>query len=232
MDRQPGGRVWGFVLLAVVVITVVALLVGYGVPVGVGALAGLILGAGSGFVGVLWLGRGAGRSVNLFGFAWDSNPLARETDAPDPATRLDDKELHEMSQISTVDLGKVDRVIGVLSTCEAASLTAELVSIELHQGGAVAILEVRLAPGTLPPGFFAQVSASDDRETTYRAAGQLLGGQPIPARYELRILPRPPSDARTLDIRVARFVDPFPRGRAREVRGPWEFQVPLAAALS
>jgi hypothetical protein len=70
------GRRWdrlvGLLFLAIVAVAVGLLIAGYGVAVGVGALAGLVLGFLAGALGALWLGRGSGRSITFGGMEWPS----------------------------------------------------------------------------------------------------------------------------------------------------------------
>ena len=61
MQSSGPGRFFGLLFLAIVIVAIAALLGGYGVPVGIGALAGLVLGAIAGALGSLWVARGAGR---------------------------------------------------------------------------------------------------------------------------------------------------------------------------
>jgi hypothetical protein len=127
-DGGGPGRVPALVFLAIVLITIAALLAGYGVPVGVGAIAGLVLGAIAGAVGSLWLGRGAGRSINLGGGAWSSELTAA---APPPELVA---QMRELSETLGVDLGATRSILTVLTTVEANGLAVQLVSIGVHEG--------------------------------------------------------------------------------------------------
>ena len=55
MNRSGPGQLVGLAFVVVVVAAIVALLAGYGVPVGIGALAGFILGGIAGLLGALWV---------------------------------------------------------------------------------------------------------------------------------------------------------------------------------
>jgi hypothetical protein len=75
------GRGWdrlvGLLFLAIVVAAVALLVAGYGVAVGIGALAGLVLGFLAGAFGLLWLGRGSGRSITFGAGNGRPNPGGR-----------------------------------------------------------------------------------------------------------------------------------------------------------
>lgn len=212
-------RIPGIVFVVVVVTAVGALLLGYGVPVGVGAVAGLALGAIAGFIGVLWLARGPGRSMSVGSMSWSNASSASPAD-------LD--ELRAMSELAETDLGAVIAVIPVLATDEAAGLTVRLISAVVHEAGLRLDVEVRTAPGVSDPGHMARVVVTDSSGTRYRAVGQRTSGA-RPARYDLRIVPHPPATDDGLTVRIESFVDPFP-GRTQVADGPWTFSVTLGHA--
>ncbi|HEV7604360.1 MAG TPA: hypothetical protein VGO15_05290 [Candidatus Limnocylindrales bacterium] len=139
------GRLPALVFLAIVLVAIVALIGGYGIPVGVGALLGFALGAMAGVIGVLWLGRGSGRSVHIGRYAWSS--LDR-TEAPSVDTFAD---MRELTEILAVDLGPIQSVLPVLATVAAGGLEVQLVAIQLHEAGISLGFDVRAEPGTLPP---------------------------------------------------------------------------------
>ncbi|HEX7948915.1 MAG TPA: hypothetical protein VF494_01095 [Candidatus Limnocylindrales bacterium] len=218
MNESALSRLPGIVFAVVVVTAVGALLLGYGVPVGFGAVAGLVLGAIAGFISILWLARGAGRSVTIGSYSWSSSSSGTRTEA-------DMEELRAMSELSGIDLGPVVRVVPVLATEEGGGLAIGLVATTVHEGGLRLDIEVRPAPGVSDPGHMARVSVTDDLGTRYRAGGQSMGGG-RPARYEVRIVPRPAADAASLTVAIESFADPFP-GASRRADGPWTFVVPL-----
>jgi hypothetical protein len=221
---QQAGRLWGrlfgFVFLAVVVGAVALLIAGYGVPVGLGALAGLILGGVAGALGVLWLTRGFGRSVSFGSYTWSSDESVHPS-----ADEMD--EMRELGELAGIDLGAIRSVRPILQTVEAGGRSVQLVSIEEHEAGLSMTLEVRTDPGLPPPASMVRVSLSDDVGTAYRAAGQGQGGWPGRTRYEVTATPALPSDATRLEVRVERFVEPFTRRREGSV-GPWTFSVSLS----
>ncbi len=218
LSGRERGRLVGLLFLAVVIVAVGLLIAGYGVAVGVGALVGLVLGFVAGTFGLLWLGRGSGRSITFGGMAWSS--LSEE-----PAAELM-AEVRELGELSGVDTGPLLSVLPVLARAEAGGLEAELVTVELHEAGLSMTLDVASRPGTVPPASMALVSVVDDAGTSYRAAAQGQGGSPGRMRYAVTAIPAPPPRATRLEVTVERFLDPFPGGR-RQATGPWRFSVVL-----
>src|SRR5258705_7094227 len=99
------------VFTVIVLVTIGLLVAGYGLPIGVGALVGFILGALGGLVGLLWLARGPGRTIGVGSFQW--NMLSEQSSNPD----LDAMSLmRELSEVLSVDLGRVRRVVPLLQT--------------------------------------------------------------------------------------------------------------------
>jgi hypothetical protein len=219
---RAGGpfRFVGLAFLAAVVVVIAALIAGYGIPVGIGALAGFVLGALAGLVGTLWLSRGAGRSMNVGGMSWSSS----DSSGGMGPTQLD--QMRERSELLQIDLGPIRSVLPVLATADAGGYVVQLVAAELREAGTALILEVRPKPGSPQPGFWADVSVRDEMGTTYRAAGQTNGSGLNPMRCAISIVPAAPSNARRLDVNVERFADPF-RGVDRAAEGPWTFLIDL-----
>jgi hypothetical protein len=219
---RAGGpfRFVGLAFLAAVVVVIAALIAGYGIPVGLGALAGFVLGALAGLVGTLWLSRGAGRSMNVGGMSWSSS----DSSGGMGPTQLD--QMRERSELLQIDLGPIRSVLPVLATADAGGYVVQLVAAELREAGTALILDVRSKPGSPQPGFWADVSVRDEMGTTYRAAGQTNGSGLNPMRCAISIVPAAPSNARRLDVNVERFADPF-RGVGRAAEGPWRFVIDL-----
>jgi hypothetical protein len=226
---QAGRRLPALLFVAIVLVAIVALLAGYGIPVGVGALVGLVLGAIAGVVGVLWLMRGPGRSVQLGSYSWSSSDTLSSSDTTRVPSRDSVAEMHELMEVLAVDLGPIQSILPVLSTVEAGGLEVQLVAIEVHEAGASLSLGVRAQPGTLPPLPMVKVSVTDDRGTPYRAIGQAQGGGPGRLRYEVTVIPAIPPASRQLSVQVDRFLDPF-GGARRTSAGPWAFDVRLPPA--
>jgi hypothetical protein len=191
--------------------TVVLLIAGYGIAVGLGAVVGFILGTIAGVASSLWLVHGPGGS-------WSSS-----TSQPSADLIADMRELGEMAG---VDLGAVLAIQPVLDTIAAGGLTVELLAIERHVAGLALSLDVRPATGSLPPPWFARVTVRDDVGTAYRASGQGSGGSHGNRRYDVTVLPAPPASATRLEISVDRFLDPMGGGRPAP-DGPWAFSVPI-----
>ena len=212
------GRLPGLLLLAIVILAIAALLAGYGVPVGVGAVAGLVLGAIAGMLGSLWLARGSGRSINLAGVAWSSDMQSGAMTAELLA------EMREMTEVFTIDLGPIRANLPVLTSVEANGLAVQLVAIEVCEAGARLALDVRALPGALPPPSSLQVSVTDGIGTQYRASGQGQGGGTGRIRYEIVVVPALVLTSGPLTIRIDRFIDLFPGARRVAVR-PWLFSV-------
>ncbi len=208
--------------LVIVVVAIVALLAGYGVPVGVGSLAGFVLGAIAGTIGVLWLARGPGHSVELGGMSWSSLDTA-----DGPGIDVSDQ-FREAMELLSVDLGSIDSIVPVLSTAEADGIDVQLLAIELHVGGASIGFDARNRPGHVMPASMLNASISDDVGTSYRAFGQAQNGGPGRMRYEVTVIPAIPSAARHLSVRVDEFIEPFPLARQPQA-GPWVFEVLLPA---
>ena len=219
MRESVLNRVPGLILSLLVVAVIAALLEGYGIPVGVGALAGFVLGGIAGLLSALWVARGAGRSVTVGSMSWSGSGNRGE-----PAER-DLEELRSMSELSEIDLGRVVVVQPVIATQAAAGLTVGLVTAVVHEAGLRLDVEVRPQPGISEPGHLARITVRDGLGTRYRAAGQGTGGF-RPARYDVRIIPRPPETVASLTVQIESFVDPFPAG-SRRAEGPWTFRVPL-----
>jgi hypothetical protein len=219
---RAGGpfRFVGLAFLAAVVVVIVALITGYGIPVGIGALAGFVLGALAGLVGTLWLSRGAGRSMDVGGMSWSSS----DSSGGMGPTQLD--QMRERSELLQIDLGPIRSVLPVLATADAGGYVVQLVAAELREAGTALILDVRSKPGSPQPGFWADVTVRDEMGTTYRAAGQTNGSGLNPMRCAISIVPAAPSNARRLDVNVERFADPF-RGVDRAAEGPWTFLIDL-----
>jgi hypothetical protein len=218
MDRVGRGwnRVFSVVVIALVLGTVALLVAGYGVAVGLGALAGLIIGSVAGSLGLLWLARGPGRSITFGTMDWSSDR---------PSVELM-SEMHDLAEVGSIDIGRARSVRPVLERTTVGGLEVEFVAVEWHEGGLLLTFEVRSAPGIPLPTGMVRMAVSDDAGTAYRAGGNGQGGWPGRMRYEATAVPLPPAAATRLAVAIERFLDPFPGGRATAT-GPWEFAVDL-----
>jgi hypothetical protein len=216
------GRAFGFLFLTALVGAIALLIAGYGVVVGLGALAGLILGSVAGMLSVMWLMRGFGRSVNFGSMDWSSESELRSGPPSDELLA----EMREVGELSSIDLGPIRAVRPVLETAEAGGLIVQLVAIEEHEAGSAMTFDVRARPGAFRSASWVRAVVTDDAGTDYRAAGNGQGGDMSGMRYQVSVIPATPPAATRLDIRIERFFDPFPRG-SRVAVGPWEFSVSL-----
>lgn len=212
-------RVPAFLLLGLVVVAAALLTAGYGVPVGIGVIVGLLLGVAAilAFLG-LSSRSGGGSSVT-----W----LSRGGPANQPDHELIERHGRDSMRVAGVDAGALQRVIAVGSSVDAAGARVELIAVEIREDGGIATLVAHTRPPVGYVGSFVEATVSDDAGTTYVASGQGSGGSsPGASRHEIRFAPGPPEGAHALILDVASFVDPFP-GRAVELDGPWEFRVEL-----
>jgi len=212
-------RLPAYLLLGLVVVATILLIAGYGVPVGIGALAGLLLGLAA-IIGFLGLGQRSGGGGVV---TWDMDRASPNQ----PDISLIERHGLDSMRVAGVDAGALRRVIPLGDLAEAGGAQLELVAVEIREDGGVATLIARTRPPVGPVGPFADVAVSDDAGTVYVASGQGSGAShPGASRHEVRFAPAPPDGARTLTIRIESFADPFP-GRAAALRGPWEFRVTL-----
>jgi len=213
-------RLPALVLLGLVVVAVTLLVAGYGLPVGLGALTGLLLG-GIAALGVLNLSTRSGRHTS-YG-TWSTPLVANDQPDHELMARIG----RDAMRVAGVDSGVLRRVIPLGDSVEAAGARVELVALEIREDGCIATLVAHTRPPVGSVGHFVDVAVSDDAGTEYVASGQGSGGSgPGASRHEIRIAPRPPDAARTLSLRIDAFADPFP-GPSVELRGPWEFRVAL-----
>jgi hypothetical protein len=214
-------RLPAFLLLGLALVAVALLIAGYGVAVGVGVIAGLMVGvavivafmaikprAGSSFSFLTWRGRGG---------------------SPDqPTMDLIEQHGRDSMRVAGVDAGALRRVITVANAVEVGGARVELVALEIREDGGIATIVAHTRPPLGFVGHFIEVTVSDDAGTTYVASGQGSGGSsPGTSRHEIRFAPSPPERARTLIIHIEAFMDPFP-GRTVLLPGPWEFLIALA----
>jgi hypothetical protein len=219
MDRRTlPARFGGLVFLGVVFVTAALLIAGYGAPIGVGALVGIALGFLAGTVGTMWMSRG---NAPYVAFNSTSHLGPGGHSAEDEMAWL-----REVSDLMSVDLGEVRRVVPVLSIVEAAGLRIQLVALELSDFGFSTIFDVTILPGSLRSPSMARVTIADDLGTSYRAVAQGEGSSSTRMRLRAVALPSPPDAAMRLTIAIPQLVDPFPSG-SKALAGPWTFEVAL-----
>ena len=151
------------VILGLVAGAAILLIAGYGAPVGVGLVIGLGLGGAVGLVGVLWIGAGPGRSVNLGSFTFSSELVAGggSFELPDW--------MRDSERVIGVDLSPLRQIVVLGQRAEAAGVTVEFTTLELREAGGVAWALVHTPPPNAPLGF-ARPSVTDDLGSSYVAA--------------------------------------------------------------
>ena len=211
-------RLPAFLLLGLVLLVAALLIAGLGVAVGVGIIAGFLLGLANILAFLALSSRSHGGSS-----IW----LSRGGPANQPDHDLIQRFGRDSMRIAGVDASALRQVISVASNAEAGGVRVELVALEIREDGAIAMIVAHTRPPVGNVGHFAETTVSDDAGTVYVASGQGTGGSgPGTSRQEIRFAPAPPEGAQTLTLRIETFMDPFP-GPAVELKGPWEFRVEL-----
>lgn len=207
-------------LISLVVVATTLLIAGYGVPVGIGVVAGALLG-GTWIAALLAMRpRTSGASTYWFG------GTTTGTQRP-PGQELVERHHHDWMRVAGVDASALSRVIAVGAVVEAGGARVELVAIEVRDDGGVSTVVTHTRPPVGQTGHFVELMVNDDAGTDYVAAGQGSGGGGAgTSRYDIRFSPAPPPGARVLTVRIAAFESPFPVGEQR-VMGPWEFTIQL-----
>jgi hypothetical protein len=205
-------------LLGLLLLVAALLITGLGVAVGVGMIAGFLLGLANVLAFLALSSRSRGGSVT-----W----LSRGGPPNQPDHDLIQRFGRDSMRVAGVDASALRQVISVASSAEAGGVHVELVALEIREDGAIATMVAQTRPPVGNVGHFAEVTVSDDAGTVYVASGQGTGGSgPGTSRQEIHFAPAPPEGARTLTLRIEAFMDPFP-GPAVELKGPWEFRVEL-----
>ena len=213
-------RLPAFLLIGLVVLAAALLIAGYGAAVGVGVIAGMLLGLAAMLAFLAMRPQSSGAS-----FRWldsRSGPSQRP-----PGQELLERHHHDWMRVAGVDASELRRVIAVGAEVEAGGARVELVAIEVREDGGVSTVVTHTRPPVGQTGHFADVMVSDAAGTDYVAAGQGSGGGGAgTSRYDIRFSPAPPPEARVLTIRITAFDSPFPIPEQRVV-GPWEFTIQL-----
>ena len=213
-------RVPAFLLLTVGVVAAALLIAGYGVPVGIGLIAGLLLGAAA-LLALVGLSRRAAWSAPIR--SWGT----QEGSAHQPDRALMERHGRDAMRVAAVDASTLRRVVAVGGHQDNGGARVELIVVELREDGGIATLVAHTRPPVGVVGHLVEAAVSDDVGTAYVASGQASSGSgPGTSRHEIRFAPAPPEGAHVLSIEVASFVDPFPQ-RVAELVGPWEFRIPL-----
>jgi hypothetical protein len=212
-------RVPAYLLLGLVLVASGLLLAGYGAPVAIGLITGLLLGGAVALAFLAMQTRQTGHSS----ISWLST--APSENQPDQA--LIQRHGEASMRVAGVDASALRRLIPVGETVEAGGARVELVGVELRDGGGIATLVAHSRPPVGFVGQFVEIEMSDDADTAYVVSGQGNGtATPGTSRYEVRFAPTPPGEAQMLAIRISSFMNPFP-GQGVTLDGPWEFGVEL-----
>jgi hypothetical protein len=223
MHLRDGSPLYAYVLLGLVLLAADLLMAGYGAPVGVGVIVGLLLGA---MAAVAFVALGARRSSRSWSGYYSSSG-ASGTAVNEPDHDLIQRHGFDSMRVMGVDAGSLGRVIPVGVGVVASGTRVELTAVELRDHGGIATCVVHTRPPVGHVGPFVEVTVSDDAATPYVASGQGSGGSGAEtSRHEIRFAPAPMDGATVLTIHIARFLNPFP-GPSVGLDGPWEFNVPL-----
>ena len=142
MDRAGWPtRIPAVLFLTIVIAGAGALVAGYGIAVGVGVLIGLVLGAGAGLLG----------SICSFEVQVDRSTSPATPGIP--SARLSRTWPSSTSRCGTlqrvlsgVDLGGTRAVVPVIATVDGDGLAVQLISVEVHDAGAIFNVEARHSP--------------------------------------------------------------------------------------
>jgi hypothetical protein len=212
-------RASAFLLLGLIVLAAALLIAGYGVAVGVGVIAGMLLGLAAILAFLAMRPRTSGGSSYSFG-SWSRDPSQPDQDVLQ-------RHHHDWMRVAGVDASALRRVIAGGTSVAAAGVRVELVALEIREDGGVATVVAYTRPPVGQVGSFVAVSVTDDAGTGYAAGGQGSGGGNVGnSRYDIRFAPTPPVDARSLTILIDSFLSPFP-GPTVQLDGPWELRIEL-----
>jgi hypothetical protein len=212
-------RLPAILLLGLVVLAAALLIAGYGAAIGIGVIAGMLLGLGAilAFLAMRPHTSG-GSSISLL----SSSGSPAQSDHE----RIQRQHLAWM-RVAGVDASALRHVLAAGEMVEAAGVRVELIAVEIREHGGVAMMIAHTHPPVGQTGHFVEVTVTDDARTEYAAAGQGSGGGNVGTnRYDVRFAPAPPSGATVLTIRIESFTAPYPVPE-EQIDGPWEFRIPL-----
>lgn len=214
-------RAPSFFLLGLVVVAAVLLMAGFGAPVGVGVIVGMLVGAA---VILALIGMNPQtRSASWYG----GFSSGASSGPPQPDQAAIQRHHQEWMRVAGVDSGALRRVIPVAGTVDAGGVRVELITVEMREDGGIATLVTHTRPPVGQVGHVVMVSVSDAAGTEYTASGQGSGGANVgTSRHEVRFAPAPLPATRWLTVRIDAFIDPF-GAVALPLHGPWEFRVEL-----
>jgi len=213
-----GSRLPGLLLLAVVVAAGALLIAGFGVPIGISVLVGVGLGLAAVLASVVMGPGSSGVSFSAPSNHWRGH---------EPDHALIERHGRAFMRVAGVESGALNRVLAIGRSVQAGGVLAELIALELREGGVIGVLAAQSRAAVGQVGHFATVTVGDDLDTEYVAAGQGTGSSsPGTMRFDVRIAPAPPATARVLTLTVESFADPF-QGPAMTIEGPWSFEIDL-----
>lgn len=200
---------------------------GFGVPVVVAALVGLLLVPAALVAAALlapillsWPYRRRAGHVRPAQLA--------NGDAQDPALLMEIGE-----RMRAFERGALVRVIGIGQAQVVSGTLAELLAIEVRETGAQLSLRLKgeaLASRPFEPSFPHPIlEISDGAGTRYLVAPGGGGGGDGEWRFDVPFFPAPPREVRRLTLAVPAVVDQMPLQPPRGpiVEGPWHFEVEL-----
>jgi hypothetical protein len=213
-------RAPSFILLALVALATALLISGFGAPVGVGVIVGMLLGAA-----VILALLGMNPQTRSGASRWWTSDTVSGPLQPDQAAI--ERQHRESMRVAGVDAGALQRVIPVAASVEARGVRVELIGIEIREDGGIAAVVAHTRPPIGQVGHVVTVSVTDDAGSDYVAAGQRSGGMNLgTSRFEVRFAPAPPPGAQWITLRIDAFIDPF-GALALPLSGPWEFRLKL-----
>jgi hypothetical protein len=221
---------WLGALPAIVGVTILAagilLVAGYGVPVGIGVLVGLVIGALGGLIVSFIIvsrhpGSSSGGSLSTAHAFHEGGVVHGDLPFAPPHDLVRGIELGEQ-----VDRSDLVRVVAGGHRAMAGDVEVTVIAAELRAAGALVHVTVDHAPVGVMGAPLATVQVQDDIGTPYEAIGTSSTGSRDRMRYEIRFVPSPPRDATELAIAIDAFSNPFPGGGG-PLRGPWLLRVPL-----
>ncbi len=212
-------RAPAFLLLGLIVLAAALLIAGYGVAVGVGVIAGMLLGLAA-ILAFLAM-RPQTSSGSSFAF------LSPNPDQQQSGRVWIERHHSDWMRVAGVDASALRRVLAIGTGVEAGGARVELVAIEIREDGGIAAIVTHTRPPVGQTGHFVVLTVTDDVGTEYAAAGQGSGSANVgTSRYEVRFAPVPPQHAAALTIHIDSFVAPYPIPEF-QLDGPWEFRIPL-----
>ena len=147
-------RASAFLLLGLIVLAAALLIAGYGVAVGVGVIAGMLLGLAAILAFLAMRPHTSGGSSYTFG-SWSRDPNQPDQDVLQ-------RHHHDWLRVAGVDASALRRVIAGGTSVAAAGVRVELVALEIREDGGIATAVAYTRPPVGQVGSFVAVSVTDD----------------------------------------------------------------------